>query len=79
MSTKPNSLVRETEKIMSQLPPELQQEVHDFARYLFEVKAKPKLKRVPTFDWAGGLADLRDQYTSVELQHQVLRWRAGEK
>lgn len=25
-------------------------------------------------DWAGGLADLKEQYTSVELQKQALEW-----
>ncbi|HGJ65487.1 TPA: DUF2281 domain-containing protein [bacterium] len=27
------------------------------------------------FDWEGGLSDLKDKYTSVELQHKVLEWR----
>ena len=27
------------------------------------------------FDWAGCLSDLREQYTSVELQHQINLWR----
>ena len=26
-------------------------------------------------DWAGGLSHLRDQYTSVELQHEASKWR----
>jgi len=25
-------------------------------------------------DWRGALRDLRDKYTSVELQHKVLEW-----
>ena len=31
----------------------------------------------PRFTWAGAARDLRDQYTSVELQHQISRWRIG--
>jgi len=31
---------------------------------------KIKTKR-PTFKWRGCLADLRDEYTSVELQHNL--------
>jgi hypothetical protein len=26
-------------------------------------------------DWAGGLRHLRDEYTSVELQHEANKWR----
>lgn len=62
------------EKLMEELPPELQQEVEDFARFLLETKARPVASppRVkPTFSWAGALSDLRDQYTSVELQHEI--------
>ena len=57
---------------IKQLPPELQQEVEDFVQSLEKRVQKPKgqLK----LDWRGGLRDLRDQYTSVELQHKVLEW-----
>ena len=27
------------------------------------------------FDWEGGLSDLKEKFTSVELQHKVLEWR----
>lgn len=57
---------------IQKLPPELQQEVEDFVQSLEKRVQKPKgqLK----LDWRGGLRDLRDQYTSVELQHRVLEW-----
>jgi hypothetical protein len=29
----------------------------------------------PQFAWAGALEDLRERYTSVDLQHQIARWR----
>jgi hypothetical protein len=55
------------------LPPELQHEVEDFVRFLVEKQAgKPRGKF--KFDWEGALEDLRDQYTSVELQHKALEW-----
>jgi len=41
-----------------------------------------KNKKMPgkmEFRWAGALKDLRDKYTSVELQHKILEWRIGEK
>ena len=28
-----------------------------------------------SFDWEGGLSELTDQYTSVELQHKAIEWR----
>ena len=62
------------EKLIEELPPELQQEVEDFARFLLETKVRPvagQARDKPTLSWAGALSDLRDQYTSVELQHEI--------
>lgn len=36
-------------------------------------------KHVPSFKWAGALKDLRDRYTSGELQHKANDWRSGEE
>jgi len=57
---------------IQKLAPELQQEVEDFVQSLEKRARKPKgqLK----LDWRGALRDLRDQYTSVELQHKVPEW-----
>lgn len=52
------------------LPPDLQQEVQDFVDFLME-KHRPQGKVELKLDWRGGLRDLRDQYTSVELQHKI--------
>lgn len=30
------------------------------------------IRNTSTFSWAGALRDLREQYTSVELQHEIL-------
>jgi len=30
------------------------------------------------FDWAGGLTELKDKYTSVELQHKISEMRSGK-
>jgi len=64
--------------LIDQLPPELQQEVQDFVEFLLEKRAK-KTKKKPKFDWAGALKDLRDRYTSVELQHKITEWRIEEQ
>ncbi|MEW6171998.1 MAG: DUF2281 domain-containing protein [Bacillota bacterium] len=58
-------------EIIEQLPPDLQQEVKDFAEFLLAKRAK-KPCRLPKFDWAGALKDLREYYSSVELQHKIL-------
>jgi len=30
------------------------------------------------FTWEGALANLKDQYSSVELQHEAMQWRIDE-
>jgi hypothetical protein len=67
------STVDETVKLIRELPDELQVEVADFARFLKESKARPKRTKF-RLDWAGALSDLKDKYTSVELQHKGLDW-----
>ena len=57
----------EVVEVTKELPERLQEEVRDFARFLAE-KTRKKMR----LDWAGGLRDLRDKYTSVDLQHKIL-------
>jgi hypothetical protein len=58
--------------IMKRLPPEAQQDVFEYAlQRLNEIE--PKKKQIG-LSWRGALRDLRDQYTSVELQHKALDW-----
>ncbi len=64
------------QEIINSLPYDLQKEVEDFARFLLMKHAK-KTRGKPKFDWAGSLKDLRDKYTSVELQHKIAEWRIG--
>lgn len=62
------------EQKIKMLPPELQHEVEDFVEFLIErkkIKGGKKLRQ----DWAGSLRDIRDQYTSLELQKKSLDWR----
>ena len=61
-------------EFVTQLPPEIQKEVRDFAEFLLEKRSK-KVHKVPSFDWEGALEDLGDRYTSVELQHEILKTR----
>jgi len=63
-------------ELIERLPPELQKEVRDFVEFLLERRAaKLRAKRGELkLNWRGALRDLRDKYTSVELQHKVLEW-----
>jgi hypothetical protein len=63
-------------EFVEKLPPDLQQEVQDFIEFLLEKQGK-KPRGKPRFDWAGALKDMKDQYTSVELQHEISKWRIG--
>ena len=64
------------EEMVRDLPPEFQREVEDFVQFLLE-RRLTKHRGKPNFSWAGAIDDLRDQYTSVELQHEIARWRIG--
>ena len=64
------STVDDTVKLIRELPAELQAEVADFARFLMESRARPKRTKF-RLDWAGAGRDLKDRFTSVELQHRA--------
>jgi len=68
--------VKTLEEKVRELSPELQQEVEDFVEFLIKKRLKGARTK-PKFNWAGSLKDLRDQYTSVELQHKISAWRIG--
>jgi len=56
------------------LPVTAQKQVETFIEFLSKAtlaKSKRPANRRFTFDWAGGLEDLKDQFTSVELQHRL--------
>jgi hypothetical protein len=60
------------------LPVPAQKQVETFIELLSKA-ASPRtprqVKRRFHFDWAGSLADLKDQFTAVELQHHISRLR----
>ncbi len=59
---------------LEKLSPQRQAEVVDFIDFLLSREA-PKPGPKMTLDWAGALEDMRDEYTSVELQRQANVWR----
>lgn len=59
-------------ELLPQLPPEIEREVRDFAEFLLE-KRHPHATKAMTLQWRGKLRHLRSQYSSVQLQHQILQ------
>jgi hypothetical protein len=64
------------EELIKELSPELQREVEDFVAFLLEKHGK-KNDRAPSLEWAGAIQDLKEHYTSVDLQHKIAEWRIG--
>jgi hypothetical protein len=61
---------------LEELPEDLRNEVYDFMEFLLQKHGSAKAKKGNfKFDWEGGLSDLKEKYTSVELQHKSLEWR----
>ena len=66
-----------TEELVRELPTELQEEVRDFVVFLTEKKSN-KTRSKPRFEWEGALKEMREEYTSVELQHKISEQQAEE-
>ena len=69
-----DSISAELQTKLANLSAQQQAQVANFVDALLReetVRSRPKMK----LDWAGGLQHLRDQYTSVELQHAANQWR----
>ena len=72
--------IDEIENIIKKLPDHLIPEVVDYIEFLtnkYGEKASGKQEKQNKFkfDWEGGLSELKDQYTAVELQHKASEWR----
>lgn len=66
----------EIETRIEKLPESLRKEVLDYVDFLLiKYKEKAVKKKKFTFDWEGGLADLKKKFSSVKLQHKALEWR----
>jgi hypothetical protein len=63
-------------EMIKKLPSEYEDEVKDFIQFLMEKKVKKKKVQLK-LGWRGALRDIRDQTTSLELQHKVLEWWGG--
>ncbi len=61
-------------ELVQELPPDVQAEVRDFGEFLLVKRARKPATKLRQ-DWAGTLRDVRDEYTSLELQRKALDWR----
>ena len=69
-----DTTAKSLEELVRELSPSMAAEVRDFVEFLLnkqESRASNPLRQ----DWAGALRDLKEQYTSVELQHRASDWR----
>ena len=64
------------QEMLKMLPPALQTEVRDFVAFLLAHRVKQQVRPMK-FQWEGALKDMRGQYTSVQLQHQIAELRGG--
>jgi len=58
---------------LKKLSNEMQKEVEDFIDLLIEKKYKRSSNKLK-LNWAGGLKEYRDKFSSLELQKKVTEW-----
>jgi len=64
------------EYMVQRLPFYLKREALDYIEFLSNKHhAKRMAKKKFKFDWEGGLADVKEKMTSVQLQHKTMDWR----
>ncbi len=67
---------KEIEMKVRRLPENLKKEVLDYIEFLLQRQQSREIRKKKfKFDWEGGLSEIRDEFTSVELQHKALEWR----
>ena len=62
------------DELVQELSPDCQMEVRDFVEFLLTRRSTPQGNKLQQ-NWAGALREHRGQYSSVDLQHQVSKWR----
>jgi len=67
---------KEIESKIQELPENLKKEVLDYIDFLhMKYKNKDRKPKGFKFDWEGSLSEVKNEFTSVELQHKALEWR----
>jgi len=68
--------IKQINKKIKKLPPDLLSEVMDYIDYLMHKYGSDSKDKKPfDFSWEGGLTEISKKYTSVDLQHKALEWR----
>ncbi len=60
---------------LEELPDYLKKEALDYIEFLLQKYGRQEKQGKFRFDWEGGLSELKDKYSSAELQHKALEWR----
>ncbi|RKZ91038.1 MAG: DUF2281 domain-containing protein [Candidatus Parabeggiatoa sp. nov. 1] len=60
---------------INHLPNELMPTLVAYIDFLLSQHVQAPSKTTPTFNWEGGLSELKSEYDSVSLQKQSLEWR----
>jgi hypothetical protein len=66
--------IKPLDQLLRELPPESQAEVRDFVESLIKKRQRKSSEHLRQ-NWAGGLEDYREQFSSLELQKESLDWR----
>jgi hypothetical protein len=59
---------------INHLPNELMPTVLAYLDFLLSQPVQKPAKTPPTFNWEGGLSELKSEYESVSLQKKSLEW-----
>ncbi len=65
---------QELSELLRELPPDLQREVVDFARFLLKSWKGEGQHGKMKLSWFGALEDVGKEFTSLELQRKALDW-----
>lgn len=57
---------------VEELPITARKELYDYAEFLHHKFNKKKKSKSFKFDWAGDLKEFGNDYSSIEIQHQIL-------
>jgi uncharacterized protein len=66
--------MKEIERLINSLPPELIPQVEEYVSSMLQRREKKQGRKLRQ-DWAGALAEFREQYTSIQLQKMAVEWR----
>ena len=72
---KAESMSEDLKTLIDRLPPEMEYEVRAHFENLLRTAGKGRSRKL-RLDWAGGLKEYRDRYTSHSLQKKILEWWA---